>query len=174
MGHPEPKRPHKVIAERVREVRSSRGLTAARLAERMQETGISWDRSVVANLENGRRASVTVEELLALAFVLDVAPVHLVVPLTPDGWLAITPDASTTNEHARAWIRGNAALPGGDERKFFSEVPEDEWKRRVEQQQEFERQLAEAGIITKVGPDGEVRDYDRESGKWVKREEGSP
>lgn len=113
----------------MRQVRTARGLTASRLAEAMTETGVKWDRSVVANLENGRRAAVSVEELLALAYVLDVAPVHLVVPLDNDGWLRVTPDVSTSNETARAWIRGLSALPAGDDRKFFSEVPEDEWKR---------------------------------------------
>lgn len=139
-SHPEPLRPHKVLAERVRKVRGERGLTGAGLAERMTEAGIKWDRSVVANLENGRRASVSVEELLALAYVLDVAPVHLVVPITAGGCLSVTPDVSVTNEQARAWIRGDAELPGKDGRKYFSEVPEDEWKLRAGQQEEALRQ----------------------------------
>ena len=147
--HPEPKRPHRVIAERVREIRNARGLTGARLAEEMTEAGIKWDRSVVANLENGRRSTISVEELLTLAYVLNVAPVHLIVPLDPDGWYSVTPDAATTNEHARAWIRGTAALPGTDERKYFSEVHEEEWKRFNDRQREIERQLGEAGIIRK-------------------------
>jgi transcriptional regulator with XRE-family HTH domain len=140
-----------VIAERVRQLREARGLTAARLAERMTEEGVKWDRSVVANLENGRRASVTVEELFALAYVLEVAPVHLVIPLDADGWIHITPELSTTNEQARAWIRGTVALLGVDERKFYSEVPEGEFKRRADAQLEWEREMAEKGIIS-FGP----------------------
>ena len=162
--HPEPKKPHRVIAERVRQVRTARGLTAARLAEAMTETGIKWDRSVVANLENGRRSTVSVEELFALAFVLDVAPVHLTVPLERDGWLKVTPDASTSNERARAWIRGLAALPGRDERKYFSEVPEDEWKRPDGAQ--VLADLGEATWVQVSRSTGDVTTYDRDTGEW--------
>lgn len=148
--HPEPIRPHRVIAERVREVRRTRGLTAAQLGEKMAEAGVGWDRNTVASLENGRRSAVSVEELLCLAYVLDVAPVHLGVPLDADGWYAVTPDVATTYEHARAWIRGTDALPGTDERKYFSEVPQDEWRRFNERQADTERHLEEAGIVSKT------------------------
>ncbi len=143
-----------MIAERVKAVRAARGLTGAQLAQKMTETGLKWDRSVVANLENGRRSTVSVEELLALAFVLEVAPVHLIVPLDDDGWLAVTPDVSTTNPLARAWIRGAEALPWTDERRFYSEVPESEFTRRAEQQQEWEQRMVALGIMSKseMGP----------------------
>ena len=169
-AHPPPLRPHRVIAARVRELRDKRRLTAAQLAERMTEAGVKWDRSVVANLESGRRASVSVEELLALAYVLEVAPVHLIVPVDADGWFAVTPDLSTTNEYARAWIRGSVALPGIDERQFFSEVPADEWNRKADAQLEFERGLRQAGIIsgTRVSRNtGKVTHWDRETGSWT-------
>jgi len=136
----------------------------------MTEAGVKWDRSVVANLESGRRASVSVEELLALAYVLEVAPVHLIVPVDADGWFAVTPDLSTTNEYARAWIRGSVALPGIDERQFFSEVPADEWNRKADAQLEFERGLRQAGIIsgTRVSRNtGKVTHWDRETGSWT-------
>jgi transcriptional regulator with XRE-family HTH domain len=188
---PEPKRPHKVIAERVREVRTARGLSGVRLAEEMTKVGIKWDRSIVANLENGRRSTISVEELLALAYVLDVAPVHLMVPLDPDGWYAVTPDNyATRNSRARAWIRGTyALLDHTDERKYFSEVPKEEWipprKLDGEQKDELFKQLADEGLMdyTKVADTGEVSDYDPDSGKRLKRnpdgfpasdEEGAP
>ena len=154
-GHPEPKRPHRVIAERIKQLRAGR-LTGAQLAEKMTQAGIRWDRSVVANLESGRRSAVSVEELLALAFVLDVAPIHLIVPTDPDGWYAVTPDIATSNEQARAWIRGapGGALPGTDERKYYSEVPEDEWKRAAKQQAESLQILDRAGVISR-GHSGE-------------------
>ena len=74
-GHPEPKRPHRVIAERIKEVRAARGLTGAQLAEKMTQqlasdgTAPSWPTWRAAGAP-----AVSVEELLALAFVLDVAP----------------------------------------------------------------------------------------------------
>ena len=67
----------------------------------------------------------------------------------------MTPDVATSNEHARAWIRGapGGALPGTDERKYFSEVPEDEWKRGAQRQEELERRLTEAGIVSRAEAD---------------------
>lgn len=173
-SHPEPRRPHQVIAQRVREVRSARGLTAAQLGEKMTEAGIRWDRNVVASLENGRRAAVSVEELLALAAVLEVAPVHLIVPLDDDGWICVTPEAAARNSYARAWIRGNSALPGTDERKFFSEVPEAEWRQRAEQQEETLRQLAEDGLLSRVlvsPATNEVKKWDGAARAWVDPED---
>src|SRR6266545_5102056 len=85
MAHDEstqkPPRPVEVVARRMREVRETRRLTAAQLADRMRQAGIGWDRQIVTNLETGRRASLSVDELFALAVVLQVAPIHLLVPL---------------------------------------------------------------------------------------------
>jgi transcriptional regulator with XRE-family HTH domain len=58
-------RPVQTVARRVRELREKRRLSAAQLAERLQQVGLDWDRNIVANLENGRRASLGVDELLA-------------------------------------------------------------------------------------------------------------
>lgn len=43
----------------------------------MTEAGVKWDRSIVANFENGRRSYITVEELVTVARVLDVPPMAL-------------------------------------------------------------------------------------------------
>lgn len=126
----EPLRPTRVIASRVKELRKRQGLTAAQLAEHMTATGFKWDRFTVQNLESGRRASLTVDEFLSLAYLLSVAPVHLLVPtdveevapyqLIPNGprfgpWMV------------RAWLRGQTPIGKVDARRYFSEVPEDEW-----------------------------------------------
>jgi len=88
---------------------------------------------VVTKLENGRRASVTVEELLALAYVLSVAPVHLIVPpldaeaseRTP--YRVIPAGNPTVPSFARAWIRGQTPIGTVDAKRYFSEVPDSEW-----------------------------------------------
>jgi transcriptional regulator with XRE-family HTH domain len=75
-----------VIAERVRSIRDSAGMSQSALAGKVAELGIPWKRSTVVNLETrapdsrGRGAGrdvVTVQELLALAVALDVPPVWL-------------------------------------------------------------------------------------------------
>jgi transcriptional regulator with XRE-family HTH domain len=123
-----PLSPTQVVAKRVREVRKKRGLTAAQLAEQMTRVGVPWKRGVVAKLESGLREAVSVEELLALASVLDVAPVHLLVPLDDDAQpYAATPTQVEAAGFVRDWIRGDWYLDGTDVRDFFSELPDHEF-----------------------------------------------
>lgn len=121
--------PTQTVAARVRELRKRHGWSASQLAERLAAVGLPWDRFTVQNLENGRRQNVTLDESLALAFVLDVAPVHLIVPIT-DGqrFFAVTPEDATPADEAREWIRGRSPLPPQDPRVYFSEVPASEWE----------------------------------------------
>nr|WSX52204.1 helix-turn-helix domain-containing protein [Streptomyces sp. NBC_00974] len=126
MDHIEHPEPVGTIGERARRLRKRKDWTAAELGERMTSLGIKWDRSIVANLENGRRKSVSVSEWLALAVALDVAPVHLLVP--PEGGrYRPTPKLEYEASTVRAWIRGEEPLPGVDPRTFRTEAPADEW-----------------------------------------------
>jgi transcriptional regulator with XRE-family HTH domain len=110
------------IARRVKELRKRQGITAQRLGDLLQEQGLRWDRFTVANLESGKRQSVTLTEWLALARVLDVSPLHLLVPLG-EVEFDILPEETVTASGARAWLRGTDPLPGTDERIFRTEVP---------------------------------------------------
>lgn len=135
-----PVTPVEAVAARVKEVRKARGLNAAQLGERMTAQGVPWDRFTVANLEKGKRQNVTVVELLALATVLKVAPVHLLVPPLPSPeWGAggnepsdtaayqVTPSRTEPMYLVRRFIRGETPLPGMDERAFYSEIPPQEF-----------------------------------------------
>lgn len=117
--------PHRVIAARVRELRRKRGWSAAHLAAEMARVGVGWDRSIVANLESGRRAAVSVEELFALAATLSVAPIHLCVPTVEEveelTYRVAPGERPISPSYARAWIRG--ITPIGDPRIYFAEVP---------------------------------------------------
>ncbi|MEC5151403.1 helix-turn-helix transcriptional regulator [Cryobacterium sp. GrIS_2_6] len=53
-------------------------MSADELAEK---AGFGLTRSIVANLENGRKEDVTVRQLIAMAFVLEVQPADLIFPL---------------------------------------------------------------------------------------------
>lgn len=114
-----------LIAQRVRELRTGRGWSAERLAEEMtQRAGVDWQRMVVVKLETGRRQELSVRELLALAYVFDVAPVHLLIPTDDDSDpYPVTPKVTVRRGPARAWIRGLRPLPSTDERRYFAEVP---------------------------------------------------
>ncbi|MFJ7154652.1 helix-turn-helix domain-containing protein [Streptomyces sp. NPDC101118] len=125
MEHEEAAGPVEVIARRVKEVRGRKGLTAQQLADRLRKAGVPWDRATVTKLETNRRQNVSVVELLALARVLDVAPVHLLVPLG-EGPYQVTPNETALASRARRWVRGDTTLRGGDAQIYYSEVPLDE------------------------------------------------
>lgn len=127
------------VAERVQQVRKKRGWTVKQLAERCAELGApELTAQALYNLENGRRddsgrrrRDVTVDELLKLAYVLSVAPVHLLVP--PVDGNEVVPyrfieGVTTTPGFARAWIRGQSPIGRVTARDYFSEVPDSEWQ----------------------------------------------
>ena len=130
-----------VVGGRVREVRKRCDWTTAELAEQCASKGMpQLTASVLNDIETGRRAvngsrrrTVSVDELLALALVLDVAPVHLLVPIEGDGQepYQITPEVQASRANVRAWIRGLRLPRGlplvGDQRRFRSEMPEEEF-----------------------------------------------
>ncbi|MEU4012087.1 helix-turn-helix domain-containing protein [Streptomyces pseudogriseolus] len=117
--------PVQAVAARVSELRKRKDLTAAEVGRRMTAQGVKWDRFTVSNLESGKRQSVTLTEWLTLARVLDVSPLHLLVPLEEVGF-SVTPEEAVPASRARAWLRGAQPLPGTDLRIFRSEVPLDE------------------------------------------------
>lgn len=108
----EPVTPGQAVARRLREVRRVRGWSAQDLADRCEALGVpSLDRSTVANIENGRRQRVGVDELLVLALALGVAPVHLLVPLEEE-WYAVAPEHVTGTSRVRQWVRGAYPMTG--------------------------------------------------------------
>ncbi|MFF8829122.1 hypothetical protein [Streptomyces sp. NPDC015131] len=126
MDHMSAVGPVETIGERTKRLRRRKDWTAAELGSRMSELGVPWDRSIVANLENGRRKSVSVAELLGLALALDVAPIHLMVP--PEGGrYRPVPREEYDAQTVRAWLRGEQPLPGTDSRTYRTEAPEEEW-----------------------------------------------
>lgn len=56
-------------------------MSAQELADATERLGLPIGRSVLANLENGRRPTISVAELLVLAAALRVPPIELVFPV---------------------------------------------------------------------------------------------
>lgn len=77
-----------LVAERRRQ-----GLTAEQLAAATEQAGLKIPRQVISNLENGRRDSIGVAELLVFARALKVAPVSLL--FAPDRLNAPFPTAAS-------------------------------------------------------------------------------
>ena len=128
------------VAARIRQVRKRRDWSPADLAERCAALGAAdLTENVIENIESrSARASkrprpVTVDEMLALAAALNVAPVHLLVPVDDFGEsYRITSGVSERADKVRHWIRGVLPLRDGDPREFFAEVPRTEydWKQQ--------------------------------------------
>ena len=136
--------PTMVLAARVAELRKKKGWSAAKLAEACADQGMpKLNRPVISNIESGRRQGVTLEEMMVLAVVLDVAPVHLFVPIDDDDesyldQYSATPEIYLTASKARAWVRGDRQLNVQDPRMYFSEVPKEDF--RVQKPSEAEIQ----------------------------------
>ena len=162
-GGPRPISPVENIARRVADLRGRKRMTAQQLGDRLTELGVPWDRFTVANLERGKRRNVSVVELLALSAALDVAPVHLLVPLDDRPYEA-TPSWVLPADRVRAWVRGKKQLPGGDLRLFVTEVPMEELPKQSgtvrfagrHGSAELNR-LAEEGQAPRDEPPGEAR-----------------
>jgi transcriptional regulator with XRE-family HTH domain len=124
--------PAQVFGRRVREARVRLGLTQQALVDRLAERGLPMDRSTLVKLERGQGAPAPLDKVFALAAALEVPPVHLIIPLEDEAPVAITPNTTVSARHARAWLRGSAALP--DAGVNLAEIPRSELRRLVERQ----------------------------------------
>jgi hypothetical protein len=67
-------------------------------------------RSTLADLENGRRASISVAEWLAIAAALDVPPVMLLCPVGTADTAEVLPGTEAPAFRAAQWVAGEAPL----------------------------------------------------------------
>lgn len=102
------------VAQNLRAIRKSRGMSTYDVARCLREIGWPIQQTGVARIETGERR-VDVDDLLALAAVLGCSPARLLMPpvTAPDGppvSLVGTLDASAVD--AWAWACGDRSLPG--------------------------------------------------------------
>lgn len=102
--------PTQLVIRRLYELRKSKGLSGAAVAERMTQLGVHWDRNTVAKLESGRRVSINVDELLALAYALGESPLALLLPGAPSPY-HVTPTVQLTMADVYMWLIGDLELP---------------------------------------------------------------
>lgn len=99
-------RPSDNIGKRVAFYRQMNGMSAADLSER---TNGAISKGVIANIETGRKRDLTVDELVALSWALDVPPVALALPIeSPNSQVKIAEGKdelySVTVGHAARWF----------------------------------------------------------------------
>lgn len=102
------------IAEAVRFHRKRRRMSAQQLADECERLGYPMPRSVLTNLENGRRETVSIAELLVLSAALRVPPVLLLFPLGRVAATEALPDMRTSTWGAVQWVMGDRELPNVD------------------------------------------------------------
>ena len=104
-----------IAARRIREARTKRGWTVKALAARCADAGaIHLTAAVITNLETRRRPGreITTEELLALAWVLEVPPVQLMTPVGGGEVLEVVPGEAMGPLEAPGWLADDEAVLG--------------------------------------------------------------
>lgn len=100
------------MAREVRRLRSEQRISAQQLADRCSEIGMSTlTRSVIADLENGRRLWVGVSELMVLAVALNTAPITLLYPPPLGETVDVLPGVEAPKTVALEWFSGEVASP---------------------------------------------------------------
>lgn len=94
------------VANEVRRYRLNLNLSAQQLSDRCTELGMEIPRAVISNMENGRRTSVSLAELLVLAAALDVPPASLAFPVGYDEETEALPGTPTPPYEAVRWFGG--------------------------------------------------------------------
>ncbi|WP_334123788.1 helix-turn-helix domain-containing protein [Glutamicibacter sp.] len=104
--------------------------SAEHLASATEKVGHKIARQVIANIENGRRESVSIAELMTFASALEVSPVDLIFPATSlMESFPVSPQGSEESFRARLLFTGRSML-------------KTEWDPRVEASDIFENVLA--------------------------------
>ncbi|MER5903019.1 helix-turn-helix domain-containing protein [Streptomyces mirabilis] len=99
------------VAAGVQRMRKRRGLSTYQLSAALEKAGRPIAASAIAKVERGER-QVGVDELMALAFVLDTPPSALLLPLedSPDATIEITGAGTVSAEVAWDWLDGRRPL----------------------------------------------------------------
>ncbi|MCM3687688.1 helix-turn-helix domain-containing protein [Kocuria rosea] len=92
-------------------------MSAQELAEVCTQLGVPMKRTSIANLENGRRDSISVTDLIAIANALDVPPITLIYPHDQAGAkIEAVPGLPVMTFDALTWFSGErpSLFGGGD------------------------------------------------------------
>jgi transcriptional regulator with XRE-family HTH domain len=121
-----PARVARLVAGEVRRHRRMRRprMSMQQLADRTDELGMPIPQSVLANLESGRRDTVSVAEVLVLAAALNVAPIDLICPVGFDKQAEMLPGRAMAPLIARRWFTGMWKLDIGDAGAWTMRAPD--------------------------------------------------
>jgi transcriptional regulator with XRE-family HTH domain len=98
------------VAAQIRLYRQMHQMSTQDLADRCAELGFAIPRPVLSNLENGRRESVSVAELIVLARALQTSPLQLAMPVGRQETIELTPGEQVAVWDAARWFTGELWL----------------------------------------------------------------
>ncbi|MEX2501223.1 MAG: helix-turn-helix transcriptional regulator [Trueperaceae bacterium] len=110
--------PSEVFRRRLREARERRGWSTRELADRLELHGTKMDRATISRIELGappKGRNVTIDELFALCFVLNVPPTWLLTPYAAQEPVALTAADVVPASSVRAWLSGRTWLLNRDD-----------------------------------------------------------
>ncbi|MBA2640482.1 MAG: helix-turn-helix transcriptional regulator [Nocardioidaceae bacterium] len=149
------------LRRRLREIRNRRGLNQADVSAQLGAVGVTLHPTAVAKIEKGTRA-VTIDEVLALAYVLRVSPIHLLLPTDDHAQVEVTPTVSEAARWVRGWIGGQCVLPsqvGPDEDAYRR--AEDDYFREAPEREQRARQVGMHPLMLSIN--GELGTFAREA-----------
>lgn len=117
-----------LLGRRLEWLRQTHGLSLRSMSARLDEAGFGLHHTAVGKIERGERR-VDLDELLAMSYVLDAAPVHLFVgadePFSREADQAaeVVAGVAPSLTALRMWIRGDLPLAGQDPRRYRAFVP---------------------------------------------------
>lgn len=114
------------IGQEVRKHRNRQKLSAQKLADRCAELGVPIDRSVLAGLENRKRAKISLAEILVLAMALDVAPIILIFPVGDVEEVQMLPGMTASPFGGAKWFSGYEYHVSDECEDLY--LPHDWWK----------------------------------------------
>lgn len=109
-----------LVGRRIRELRTGRGWSVRRLVDECKAVGVKITSNVIENIEGQqrpkgqpgrRRREISVDELISLAYVLDVSPLVLLLPEQPSEY-PVTPTRSVSMAEVYLWMIGKLERPG--------------------------------------------------------------
>jgi transcriptional regulator with XRE-family HTH domain len=100
----------RTVAAQIRRYRQMRGMSTQDVADRCAELGLAIPRPVLSNLENGRRESVSVAELVILACALETSPLQLAMPVGKQETIELAPGEQVAVWDAARWFTGELCL----------------------------------------------------------------
>lgn len=115
--------PSEVATARMIDLRRERGWSQQRLAEELASLGVNMHQTTIAKIEK-RDRTLSLDDALAIAVALKVAPVHLFVPTMHDeSSVRVAPEVVVPAREVREWVRGRWPLTEEDEEDYFTAAP---------------------------------------------------